>query len=60
MVGQGGVVESLILNVDRSAHPSMQSTQLGPWGVGASAGPVAAGLKGDSGRVTVLPVPGNG
>ena len=25
----------------------MQSTPLGPWGVGASAGPATAGLKGD-------------
>ena len=42
----------IILNVDRSArsehavHPT-----LGPWGVGGSAGPVAADLKGDFGRV---------
>ena len=29
----------------------MQFTPLGPWGVSASAGPVAADLKVDSGRV---------
>ena len=29
----------------------MQFTPLGPWGVGASAGPATEGLKGDSGRV---------
>ena len=29
----------------------MQFTPLGPWGVGASAGPATVGIKGDSGRV---------
>ena len=29
----------------------MQFTPLGPWGVGASAGPATEGLKGLSGRV---------
>ena len=29
----------------------MQFTPLGPWGVGASAGPATVGLKDDSGRV---------
>ena len=29
----------------------MQFTPLGPWGVGASAGPATEGIKGDSGRV---------
>ena len=62
MVGQGGVVECdiSISNVNRSASEHMQSTPQGrqstpqgPWGLGASAGPVAADLyKGDSGRVT--------
>ena len=51
-VGQGGVVECDIKRrpVDPRAC-GLQSTPLGPWGVGASAGPVAAGLKVVSGRV---------
>ena len=53
MVGQGGVPVCDIKR--RPAGPrACSSPQPGPRGVGASAGPVgvAAGLKGDSGRVT--------
>ena len=38
----------------------MQFTPLGPWGVGASAGPATEGLKGLSGRVAnPIPLRGN-
>ena len=54
MVGQGGVVECDIKRRPVGIRdPSMQSTPLGPWGVGAGAcaGPATERLKGDSGRV---------
>ena len=41
----------VILNVDRSAPEHVVHRPLGPWGVGASAGPATEGLKGLSGRV---------
>ena len=51
MVGQGGVPVCDIKR--RPVGPrACSSLHLGPWGVGASAGPVAAGLKVVSGRVT--------
>ena len=45
-----------VLNVDRSAPEHAVHRPLGPWGVGASAGPVAGGLRAITDALKPLPV----